>query len=164
MFWFVPWGKMTPITLWWGMPTPTSSPGPYLHSILQRQAPSWVPQGFQRNQTRSALLSLIKLLPLVKPLLCPNLPIPTPIGGRNFKHQCRPHLQVFSLGAAPKIKRIEGAGPRGVGREGAGSPGRRPRPCVDTRAQGSLLCSQCCPVKPVRQVHLPLMWSQLAPF
>lgn len=28
----------------------------------------------------------------------------------------------------------------------------------------SLLCSQWGPVKPVRQVHSPLMWSQLAPF
>lgn len=37
---------------------------------------------------------------------------------------------------------------------------------MDTRVTGwdSLLCSQCRPVKPVRQVHLPLMWSQLAPF
>ena len=65
----------------------------------------------------------------------------------------------FPLGVAPEV---EGAGQSGWILEGEGFPRRRLRP--GPLGWDSLLCSQCRPAKPVRQVHLPLMWSQLAPF
>lgn len=58
-----------------------------------------------------------------------------------------------------------GWGGVGWGLEEAASPAMgRSLAQIPGQGWGSLLCSQWRPVKPVRQVHFPVMWSQLAPF